>query len=162
MSKECEKCKDKYVGLSAIEAVKKYKGQSGAVMMALHYIQDKDGYISYENQKYLSENIDVSMAEIYGIITFYNRFTLEPKGKYNVQVCIGTACYVKGSDTILDTLKEELGIEPGQMSEDKLFSIEAVRCLGACGLAPVMVINKEVYGNLTKDKVKEIINKLKK
>lgn len=161
MSK-CKDCMGLKVGEAAIEAVKKYKGEAGAVMSCLHEIQDAYGYISEDNQKYLAKELEISLAEIYGIITFYNRFSLTPKGKYNIQVCLGTACYVKGADVILDELKKKLGIKEGETTEDGLFSIEGVRCLGACGLAPVVVINEEVYGKLTVDMLDEIIEKYKK
>ena len=101
------------------------------------------------------------MAEIYGVITFYSRFTLEPKGKYTISVCLGTACYVKGSQRILDRLQERLKIEPGQTTEDGMFSIEATRCVGACGLAPVFTVNNEVHGKATVKMLDEIIDKIK-
>ena len=105
------------------------------------------------------------MAEIYGVITFYSRFTLESKGKYNIAVCLGTACFVKGAEQILDKVKEILKIDVGQTTEDGLFSIEATRCVGACGLAPVFTVNNDVYGKATPEMVenviKEIINKEK-
>ena len=99
------------------------------------------------------------MAEIYGIITFYSRFKLKPKGKYNIEVCLGTACYVKGSKAILEAFEKELGIRSGQITDDGLFSLEEVRCIGACGLAPAIVINGEVYGKMTEKKVSELILK---
>ena len=99
------------------------------------------------------------MAEIYGVITFYSRFSLEPKGKYNIGVCLGTACYVKGSQGVLDKIKEILGIDVGGVTPDGKFSLEATRCVGACGLAPVMTINNEVYGKMDPSKVKEILEK---
>ena len=99
--------------------------------------------------------------EIYGVATFYSQFSLIPKGKYKIGICLGTACYVKGAQEILEKLKEVLGIDVGQTTPDKKFSIDATRCLGACGLAPVMMINDDVYGRLTVDDIEEIINKYK-
>jgi NADP-reducing hydrogenase subunit HndA len=99
------------------------------------------------------------MAEIYGVITFYSRFTLKPKGKYNVAVCLGTACYVKGSEKILDKVKEILKIDVGQTTKDGKFSIEATRCIGACGLAPVFTVNDEVHGKATPELVEQVIKK---
>ena len=99
------------------------------------------------------------MAEIYGVVTFYSRFTTEPKGKYNIAVCLGTACYVKGSEAILERFKEKLGIDVGECTEDGIFSLEATRCVGACGLAPVLTVNKDVYGKTTTKMVDEIIEK---
>lgn len=142
-------------------AVKKYKGVEGSVMMALHDIQNECGYISEENQKYLSENLEVPLAEIYGIITFYNRFTTTPKGKYAIQVCTGTACHIQGSETLFEQLKEKLGIDDKETTKDGLFSLESVRCLGACGLAPVIVINGETYGKVTPKMLDEILLKYK-
>ena len=158
---KCKDCMGLKVNEAAIEAVKKHKGEAGAVMSCLHIIQDECGYISEDNQKYLAKELDISLAEIYGIITFYNRFTLTPKGKYNIQVCLGTACYVKGSDMLMTELKKKLGIDEGETTEDGLFSLEGVRCLGACGLAPVVVINEEVYGKVTLDMIDPILNKYK-
>lgn len=154
-------CMGLKVNEAAIEAVKKHRGTSGAVMACLHEVQDKCGYISEDNQKYISKELGVSLAELYGIITFYNRFTLTPKGKYNIQVCLGTACYVKGANLLYDELKKKLGIKEGETTEDGLFSLEGVRCLGACGLAPVVVVNEEVYGKVTIDMLDSLIEKYK-
>ena len=112
-------------------------------------------------QKEISEYLNMPMAEIYGVITFYSRFTLKPKGKYHIAVCLGTACYVKGSQKILDRLKERLKIEEGETTEDGMFSIEATRCVGACGLAPVFTVNNEVHGKATVKMLDEIIDKIK-
>ncbi|MBR5228029.1 MAG: NADH-quinone oxidoreductase subunit NuoE [Clostridia bacterium] len=155
MGNKCEE--NLKVGAATIKAAEKYKGQEGAVMMALHEVQNAYGYISEDNQKYLSKELNVPLSEIYGIITFYNRFSLTPKGKYNIQVCLGTACHVQGAQTLFDLVKEKLGIEDGQTTEDGLFSLEGVRCLGACGLAPAIVVNSEVYGKVTPKKLEEII-----
>lgn len=155
---KCKDCMGLKVNEVAIEAVKKHKNEAGAVMTCLHRIQDECGYISEDNQKYLSRELNVSLAEIYGIITFYNRFSLTPKGKYNIQVCTGTACYVKGSLNLLEELNKKLGIAESQTTEDGLFSLEAVRCLGACGLAPVIMVNGEVHGHVTLNMLDEIID----
>lgn len=150
----CKECKDKMN-----EIVEKYKKIDGGIIGALHEVQDTFGYISEENQEILSRGLGVPMSDIYGIITFYNRFSLTPKGECNVQICMGTACYVKGSQIVLDRFKEKLKIQEGQVSEDGKFSIETVRCIGACGLAPAIVVNGEVYGKVDKEKVDEIIEK---
>ena len=102
------------------------------------------------------------MAEIYGVITFYSRFTLKPKGKYNIAICLGTACFVKGSEKIMDRAKERLKIEPGETTKDGMFSLEETRCVGACGLAPVFTVNGEVYGNATVQKLDEVIDEILK
>ena len=113
-----------------------------------------------EAQKEISEYLQMPMAEIYGVITFYSRFTLNPKGKYHIAVCLGTACYVKGSQKIFDRLKERLNIEEGQTTKDGLISIEATRCVGACGLAPVFTVNNEVHGKATVKRLDEILDKI--
>lgn len=146
-----------------LEAIlKKYKkGDKSQLIQMLNEVQDTFGYITKESQKALSEFLEMPMAEIYGVITFYSRFTTEPKGKYNIAVCLGTACFVKGSEQILERVKQILGIDVGQTTEDGLFSIEATRCIGACGLAPVFTVNDEVYGKATVKMVEEVIEKYK-
>lgn len=160
MSK-CEGCNGCSVDQKVIDIANKYKGIEGSIISALHEIQDIYGYIPESVQKYLSKELDVPMSEIYGIITFYSRFSLMPKGKYNIQVCMGTACYVKGSEDILNEFKNILNIEEGKTSENGEFSLESVRCIGACGLAPAIVVNEEVYGKVTKDMVNGIVEKYK-
>ena len=147
-----------------LEAIlKKYKqGDKSQLIQILNEIQETFGYITKDSQKALSEFLNMPMAEIYGVITFYSRFTTEPKGKYNIAVCLGTACFVKGSEQILDRVKELLGIDVGQTTADGLFSIEATRCIGACGLAPVFTVNDEVYGKATVKMLEEVIEKYKK
>lgn len=130
------------------------------LIQMLNEVQEHYGYISEKAQRELSEFLNVPMAEIYGVITFYSRFTLKPKGKYNISVCLGTACYVKGSQRIMDRLKERLKIEPGETTKDGLFSIEETRCVGACGLAPVFTVNGEVYGKATVKKLDEVLDNL--
>lgn len=131
-------------------------------MKVLNAAQEIYGYIPTAAQKQISEELKIPMAEIYGVITFYSRFSLEPKGKYNIGVCLGTACYVKGSQGVLDKIKEILGIDVGGVTPDGKFSLEATRCVGACGLAPVMTINNEVYGKMDPSKVKEILENTNK
>lgn len=131
------------------ELCQTYLPQKDNLISMLNEVQEKFGYIPVEAQKALSEYLQIPMAEIYGVITFYSRFTLEPKGKYAISVCLGTACFVKGSQKIMDRLTERLAIEPGQTTEDGLFSIDETRCVGACGLAPVFTINGEVHGRAT-------------
>ena len=113
-------------------------------------------------QMEISKYLNISMAEIYGVITFYSRFTLEPKGKYAISVCLGTACFVKGSEQILNRLKDRLKIDVGQTTQDGKFSIDATRCVGACGLAPVFTVNNEVHGKATVKKLDEVLEKLMK
>ena len=115
-----------------------------------------------EAQSKLSEFLSIPMAEIYGVITFYSRFSLKPKGKYNISVCMGTACFVKGSQKIMDRLLDRLKIKPGETTKDGKFSIEETRCLGACGLAPVFTVNGEVYGKATVQKLDQVLDDLMK
>lgn len=143
------------------EILEKYSKDKSNLIKILNDIQEKSGYIPMKAQKEISEYLNMPMAEIYGVITFYSRFTLKPKGKYHIAVCLGTACYVKGSQKILDRLKERLKIEEGETTEDGMFSIEATRCVGACGLAPVFTVNNEVHGKATVKMLDEIIDKIK-
>ena len=113
-------------------------------------------------QKTIAEGLNISLAEVYGVVTFYSQFSLKPKGKYRISVCLGTACYVKGSDKILEEVEKELGIKCGECTEDGLFSIDSCRCVGACGLAPVMTINEDVHGKLKPEMVKGILDKYRK
>ena len=154
---KCKGCNGCAVEDKVVSIANKYKGQKGGIMSALHEIQDEYGYISEANQKYLSDKMGVPLSEIYGIITFYSRFSLMPKGKYNIQVCMGTACYVKGAEAVINAFKDNLKVDVGEVTEDGLFSIESVRCLGACGLAPAIVVNEDVYGKVTPDMVPKII-----
>ena len=136
-----------------------HKDQKGAVIPVLHEAQGIYGYLPIEVQEMIAEGLNVPLAEIYGIVTFYAQFSLNPKGKYQIGVCLGTACYVKGSGDILEKVKELLNIEVGECSADGKFSLDATRCIGACGLAPVLTINEDVYGRLTVDDVEDILKK---
>ena len=138
-----------------IEGCKKDKSMLMYVMQQAQLIY---GYLPYEVQVMIAEGMDVPLEKVYGISTFYSQFTLSPKGKNNISVCLGTACYVKGSKQVLDKVCEVLGINPGECTSDRLFSIEECRCIGACGLAPVIMINDEVYGNLAPGDVEGIID----
>ena len=155
----CEGCNGCSVDEKVVEITKRYINVDGGIIAALHEVQDEYGYIPESVQKYLSKELDVPMSDIYGIITFYSRFSLLPKGKYNIQVCMGTACYVKGSEDVLNKFKDELNVKVGEVTEDGKFSLESIRCIGACGLAPAIVINEEVYGKMSPDKVKEVLSK---
>ncbi len=139
----------------------KYQPIKDNLIQMLNEVQEHYGYIPMQAQKELSDFLCISMAEIYGVVTFYSRFTLKPKGKYNIAVCLGTACYVKGSQKIMDRLKERLQIEAGETTKDGRFSIEETRCVGACGLAPVFTVNGEVYGKATVQKLDQILDALK-
>ena len=141
----CEKnCMDEKLANEMKELLKNYSQDKSNLIQILNEVQEKYGYIPKQSQIEISNYLSIPMAEIYGVITFYSRFTLEPKGKYNISVCLGTACFVKGSQALLDRLKERLKIDEGQTTPDGKFSIDATRCVGACGLAPVFTINNEV------------------
>lgn len=138
-----------------------YKQDRDNLIQILNDVQEHYGYIPKHAQMAISEYLGVPMAEIYGVVTFYSRFTLKPKGKYHIAVCLGTACYVKGSQKIMDRLEERLGIKTGETTADGKFSIEATRCVGACGLAPVFTVNGEVYGKATVQKLDQVLDGLK-
>lgn len=157
----CE-CADKRVKEEMQEIMKQYKIEKDNLIPILNEVQEKYGYIPKTAQLEISNYLNIPMAEIYGVVTFYSRFTLEPKGKYNISVCLGTACFVKGSQKILDRLKERLNIEEGQTTKDGKFSIDTTRCVGACGIAPVFTVNNEVYGRATVKKLDEVLNELDK
>ena len=141
--------------------IDQWKGKEGPLMPVLHKAQEIFGCLSLEVQKYISKELDIPVSDIYGVATFYSQFTLKPKGKYKIGVCMGTACYVKGSQTILDELVKELDMKVGDTTDDGLFTLEATRCLGACGLAPIIMINDDVYGRLKPEDIKEIVAKYK-
>ncbi len=153
---QCNNSKDEFM----IELLKEFKPEKDNLIQMLNEVQEHYGYVPKEAQHELSEYLGIPMAEIYGVITFYSRFTLKPKGKYNIAVCLGTACFVKGSEQVLDRAKERLGIDVGETTKDGKFSIEATRCVGACGLAPVFTVNDEVYGKSTVKMMDEVIDKL--
>lgn len=141
------------------EIVLRYKDEPTPMMLILSDIQKEFGYIPLEVQEMVSEETGIPVSDIYGVVTFYSFFSLQPKGKYIIGVCLGTACYVKGSQSVLDAFCNQLHIEPGQTSEDGLFTIDALRCIGACAIAPAASINGEVYSYLTPGKVAGIIKK---
>ena len=153
-------CGDMKIAEETKKILENYPKEKDRLIGVLNDVQEKFGYVPREAQVEISKYLGLSLAEIYGVITFYSRFTLEPKGKYKISVCLGTACFVKGSQAILDRVKERLKIEPGQTTPDGMFSLDDVRCVGACGLAPVFMINDEVYGNSTVKMLDEQIDKI--
>ena len=151
--------KDKYAQLQQV--IEELKDQPGALMPVLQKAQGIFGCVPMDVQKIIADGLGVTLSEVYGVATFYSQFRLEPNGKYTISVCLGTACYVKGSQKVLDRLSEELNTPVGKTSPDGLFTLNATRCLGACGLAPVMTINDEVYGRLVPDDIPGILAKYK-
>ena len=143
------------------EIVERYKGEGTPLMMILSDIQKEYGYIPLEVQELVSDLTGIPVSEIYGVVTFYSFFSLTPKGKYIVGVCLGTACYVKGSQLVLDKFEELLHIKPGETSEDGLFTLDALRCVGACAIAPAVSINGKVYPMVQVSQVEGIIKDIR-
>jgi len=140
-----------------LEICGRYKDEKTPLMMILSDIQNEYGYIPLEVQEIVSQQTGISVAEIYGVVTFYSFFSLKPKGKYVIGCCLGTACYVMGAQQIIDKFSEILNIKPGQTTADGLFTIDALRCIGACGIAPAVTINGKVYPKMTVDAVQGVV-----
>jgi NADH-quinone oxidoreductase subunit E/NADP-reducing hydrogenase subunit HndA len=134
-----------------------FGNQAGELINILHKTQEAFGYLPAEVQQVIAKELNISEAKVYGVVTFYAFFTMKPKGKHKISVCMGTACYVRGAEKIVDELKKELGIHVGEVTADGLFSLDCLRCVGACGLAPVMLIGEKVYGRIEPKEVKGII-----
>ena len=141
------------------EVIAKYKGDKSRLMTVMQEAQGIYGYLPLEVQKMIADGMEVSLEKVYGVATFYAQFSLTPKGEYHISVCLGTACYVKGAGDLYDRLQEVLGIAGEECTPDRRFSLTACRCIGACGLAPVLTVNEEVYGRLTKNDVEGILAK---
>ena len=150
---------DKLVKLNDI--IDEFKGQPGALIPVLHKAQQVYGYLPEEVQYHIAEGLGVPLAEVYGVVTFYALFTMTPRGEYNIAVCLGTACYVKGAGELVNKIKDEIGVKIGEISADKKYRLEATRCIGACGMAPVLTINEEVHGRLNADQLGELLQKYK-
>ena len=157
-NKQCN-CKNKK-DLFLEKLFEEYLPEKDNLIQMLNEIQEHYGYVPMHVQKELSEFLNVPMAEIYGVVTFYSRFSLEPQGKYKISVCLGTACFVKGSQKIMDRLVDRLKIKEGETTKDGLFTIEQTRCVGACGLAPVFTVNGEVYGRASVQKLDQVLDEL--
>lgn len=141
------------------KVIETHKDMPGALLPVLQEAQGIYGYLPIEVQRMVADGLSVSLSEVYGVATFYSQFSLTPKGEHRISVCLGTACYVKGADKILQALEDKLGIKSGECTPDGLFSIDSCRCVGACGLAPVMMVDDEVYGKMTVDQVDKILDK---
>jgi len=142
-----------------LEVIAKYKGMKGALMPIMQEAQEIYGNLPYQVQKIISDETGITIEKIYGVATFYAQFSMSPKGKYIVAVCLGTACYVKGAGKVLEEVEKILGIGDGDCTPDGKFSLEVCRCVGACGLAPVMIVAGDVYGKMTPDRVEGILAK---
>ncbi|SHK47100.1 NADH-quinone oxidoreductase subunit NuoE [Paramaledivibacter caminithermalis] len=141
--------------------LEKYKGLSGSLISILQEVQEVYNYLPMEALNYIAEEMGIKPAKIHGVATFYTQFRLDPVGKFVIMLCQGTACHVNGSKAIEEAICDELGIKEGETTQDNLFTLENVACLGCCSLSPVMMINGETYGNLTPDKARKIINEIK-
>ena len=144
-----------------IAVIEKYRGTKGALMPVLQEAQEIYGYLPIEVQKIVATRMGISLEEVYGVSTFYSQFVLNPKGEVAIAVCLGTACYVKGSGDLLDKITQVLGLPAGSTTPDGRYSLEATRCIGACGLAPVLTVNNEVYGKLGVGDIEGILAKYK-
>ncbi|MBP7200151.1 MAG: NAD(P)H-dependent oxidoreductase subunit E [Thermotogaceae bacterium] len=157
----CPDCENLFAELDRyIDSV---KDNTGVLINVLHKAQEIFGYLSEEVQQHVSEKLNVPLSQVYGVVTFYNFFTMKPKGKHQIKVCLGTACYVKGADKIMERLQDELKVPMNQPTADGKFSIHAVRCLGACSMAPVVLIGEDdYYGRVTPDEVSKILDKYRR
>lgn len=156
---DCSKTDRRFAQLQAV--IDEYKQKPGPLMPVMQKAQNIFGCVSLEVQTFIAQALDIPLSDVYGISTFYSQFTLKPKGKHTISICMGTACYVKGAQAILDEVKKQLGIEAGDTTADGLFSLEGARCLGCCGLAPVMMIDDQVYGPLKPGDIQGILKKYK-
>jgi NADH:ubiquinone oxidoreductase subunit E len=140
------------------EIIKKHKGKPGGLIPVLEEAQVALEYLPISVQKKIAKELNLPLSRVYGVVTFYSFFTMTPRGKNTVRVCLGTACYVRGGKAIYETLEKEFGITEGETTPDRMFTLETVRCLGACGLGPVVVVNEDVHGRVKSSKVREILN----
>jgi len=144
-----------------LKIIEENRSKAGALIRILQQSQNLVGYLAPQMLEIIAKQLNVPLIQVYGIVTFYNFFTMVPKGKYIIQVCTGTSCYVKGGQKILDAFEKKLGLKPKGITEDGLFSLETVRCLGACGLSPVMSINNEIHGRVKPNNLEEILHAYK-
>lgn len=160
----CSSCKKCFKFNELEEFIKKQtneENKEAGLIAVLHKAQELYGYLSDEVQGFIAEKLEIPVSKVYGVVTFYSYFTTEPKGKYVVSVCTGTACFVRGAGEVLDEFKKELGIKEGETTKDGLFTLDVLRCVGACSIAPVVLVNEEVYGYFDKSQVKKILNEVK-
>ena len=139
--------------------IEKHKGKAGGLIPVLEEAQVSLEYLPLSVQKRIASGLNLPLSRVYGVVTFYSFFTMTPRGKYTVRVCLGTACYVRGGKALTDTLEKQFGIKEGETTPDRMFTLESVRCLGACGLGPVIVVNEDVHGRVKPGKVKEILSR---
>ena len=160
MSKHCDcSCQPDPRYEKLAELIASYQGQEGALIPLLHEAQEIFGYLPEEVQRRVADGLEVPLSHVYGVATFYSLFSLKPRGEHKIGICLGTACYVRGAGAVLAELEEQLGIKVNDTTPDGKFTLEITRCIGACGLAPVMTIDEDVYGRLVPEKIKEILDK---
>ena len=152
-------CESNVAKIAAI--CKEFNNDKGELISVLHKAQNTFGYLPEEVQQIIATNLNTSLAHVYGVVSFYSFFTMTPKGKYPINICMGTACYVRGAERVLDEFKEILKIKVGETTKDDKFSLSSLRCVGACGLAPVVLVGEKVYGRVTLDGVQEILDEYK-
>lgn len=150
-------CKDNIVFKELKSYISTFEDKKSALIIVLHKAQEIFGYIPAEVQEFIAEELEIPVAKVYGVVSFYNFFSMEPKGKYQISVCTGTACYVRGAGKVLENLEKELNIGVGGVTKDGLFSLDCLRCVGACGLAPVVIVGKEVHGKVKPTDIKKLI-----
>lgn len=148
----CQSVVDKVKAICA-----EFNNDPGELINILHKTQEMFGYLPSEVQEIIAMELDIPAAKVYGVVTFYSFFTMKPKGKYPISVCLGTACYVRGAESVLEEFKDELGIGVGEVTKDGLFSLDCLRCVGACGLAPVVMVGEKVFGRLTAESVHGVL-----
>lgn len=153
-----DKC-NKFKDLEAF--IQEGNNDESSLIAVLHHAQNLYGYLGREVQEYIADKLNMPVSKVYGVITFYSYFSTEPKGKYVISICIGTACFVKGAKDILEDFKKVLGIKEGETTKDGLFTLDTLRCVGSCAIAPVVLVNNKVYGHFTKSEVTELINSLR-
>ncbi|MBT9157192.1 MAG: NADP-reducing hydrogenase subunit HndA [Firmicutes bacterium] len=141
------------------KVIAKYRNLEGALIMILHQTQEIFGYLPEDVQRYVAKGLSIPLADVYGVTTFYSYFSLTPRGKYRIAVCMGTACYVRGAGSLVSAFEKELAVKVGGTTPDRLFTLEVSRCIGACGLAPVLTVNEDVYGNIGPERVSGILAK---
>ncbi|MBB6623612.1 NAD(P)H-dependent oxidoreductase subunit E [Clostridium gasigenes] len=157
----CSKCSD-YLKFKVLDDyINKQSNTEGCLITVLHKAQEIHGYLGEEVQQFISNKLNIPISKIYGVITFYSYFTIEPKGKYVISVCTGTACFVRGSNDILEGFKKRLNINDGETTTDGLYTLDTLRCVGACGLAPVVTINNKIYGKFDSNEIEKVLNEFK-
>ena len=160
MEEKCSNCVEAKLKEETLAMAQKYENHKENLIAILNDVQEKYGYVPTTAQMVVADYLNIPLADVYGVVTFYSRFTTVPKGKYDISVCMGTACFVKGSQKIMDRLVDRLKIGVGETTPDGKFSIEETRCVGACGLAPVFTVNGEVYGKATVQKLDQVLDEL--